>query len=108
MGELRLARVQAALLVLGDFPPPAPGARVLARHHRARAGRAADRAVALVVEAVVGELMRGAGLPHPRPPPPRGGGGIFEGRVVVENALRGRGAGGRKLAGAGREPYAPA
>src|SRR5579862_8491779 len=41
-----------------DFPPPAPGARILARDHGPRAGRAADRAVALVMERVVGHLEK--------------------------------------------------
>src|SRR5688500_7348636 len=38
-------RVEPALLVLGILPPPAAGPLVLARLHRARAGRAADRDV---------------------------------------------------------------
>src|SRR5439155_6292991 len=49
--------VQPALLVLRVLPPPAAGADVLAGLDRARAGRAADTRVALVVEAVVGHVM---------------------------------------------------
>src|SRR5689334_10424600 len=49
--------VQPAFLVLGVFPPPAPGAHVLSRLYRARAGRAADRAVALVVEPVIRHVV---------------------------------------------------
>src|SRR6266496_1748268 len=45
--------MQPALARFLLFPPPASGARVLAGDRGARAGRAADRAVALVVERVV-------------------------------------------------------
>src|SRR3954469_25302446 len=98
MGELRLARVQAALLVLGDFPPPAPGARVLARHHRARAGRAADRAVALVVEAVVGNLMHAHVLPHVGLAPRGERIELVQAVVEIELALGERGTAGSMLA----------
>ena len=53
-----------ALLVLGLLPPPAPGARVLAGAHRAAAGLAADRAVALVVEGVVRDAVHAQVVPH--------------------------------------------
>src|SRR3954469_14683965 len=63
--------VQAALLLLRAFPPPAPCAHVLARTHRPRARRAADRAVALVVEPVVGHAMLAEISPHIRLAPRR-------------------------------------
>ena len=50
--------MQAALLVLGALPPPAPGADVLARLDGARAGRAADRRIAAVMQRVVGHIVR--------------------------------------------------
>src|SRR5450631_349537 len=44
--------MQPALFVVGILPPPAAGARVLARLDGARAGGAADRRVATVVHRV--------------------------------------------------------
>src|SRR5213082_878996 len=49
--------VKAALLDLVGLPPPAPGALVLTRLRRSRAGRAADGCVAAVVQRVVGHLV---------------------------------------------------
>src|SRR5580692_8377028 len=60
-------QVDPALLVLGILPPPAAGARVLAGLDGARAGRAADRGEALVVQRVDGDavgLRVGAHLLH--------------------------------------------
>src|ERR1043166_3955287 len=48
--------VDAALLRCVRLPPPTPGAQVLSRGGRARARSAADRRVALVVEAVVRQI----------------------------------------------------
>src|SRR6266850_2426033 len=56
--------VQAALLGLGLLPPPAACAEIFAGLYRARAGRAADRAVALVVEPVVGNAVLAEVVPH--------------------------------------------
>src|SRR5581483_11191806 len=56
--ERASADVDAALLVLGVLPPPPPGARVLAGRHRARAGGAADRWIAAVVQRVDRDLVR--------------------------------------------------
>src|SRR6186713_2788272 len=106
MFELPLARVQTALLVLGDFPPPAPGARILARHHRARAGRAANRAVALVVEPVVGNLVRAHVLPHVSLAPRGERVELVQTVVEVELALGERGAAGRMLAALAGNPCA--
>ena len=58
--------VQAALAVLGALPPPAPGAPVLAVGDGARARRAADAREALVVERVVGDVVRADVVPHAR------------------------------------------
>src|SRR4051794_24163201 len=49
--------VDAALLRRVRLPPPAAGAEVFAGLRRARARRAADRGVALVVQRVVGQLV---------------------------------------------------
>ena len=49
--------MQAALLRRLVLPPPAAGAHVLARGHRARAGRAADARVEPVVQRVVGHVV---------------------------------------------------
>src|SRR6267378_1093110 len=56
--------MNAAFAMLDEFPPPASRARVLARDDRTSAGRAADRAVALVVERVVGNAVRVNVFPH--------------------------------------------
>src|SRR5688572_5131658 len=56
--------MQAALLVLGLLPPPAACAHVLGRQHGPAAGRAADRAVALVVQPVVGHAVQAQVIPH--------------------------------------------
>src|SRR5207302_8014462 len=56
--------MNAAFAMLDDFPPPAPRARVLAGDDRAGARRAADRAVALIVERVVGNAVRVHVFPH--------------------------------------------
>src|SRR5258706_2627812 len=50
------SNVQPAFARFPDLPPPASGANVFARDGGARAGRAADGTVALVVEGVVGHL----------------------------------------------------
>ena len=50
--------VQAAFALLRLFPPPAPGAMVLARHDGPGAGRAANAGIALFVQAVEGKLAR--------------------------------------------------
>src|SRR3954469_20787732 len=47
--------MQAAFLGFGAFPPPAPGPDVFVGPDRARARRATDGAVPLVVETVVGD-----------------------------------------------------
>ena len=49
--------MQAAFLGFGIFPPPASGAHVFSDGNRARAGRAADARVELVVEGVVRNLV---------------------------------------------------
>src|SRR3954464_169964 len=49
--------VQSAFLFFVLFPPPAAGALGLARRHRARAGRAADREEAAIVQLVVGNIV---------------------------------------------------
>src|SRR6266571_4726179 len=64
MGSVPIFQVQAALFRFGPLPPPAAGAHVFPRKHRARAGRAADRAVALVVEPVVGHAVLAHVAPH--------------------------------------------
>src|SRR5689334_4950830 len=51
-------RMQSALLRIRILPPPAPGAAVCARLHRARARRATDAGIALVVQRVVRQLAR--------------------------------------------------
>src|SRR5882672_8596758 len=56
--------VDAALLRSVRLPPPATRAQVLALLRRARAGRAADGGVALVVERVVGKVVLAHVLPH--------------------------------------------
>src|SRR4051794_10259019 len=55
--------VDAALLGRPTLPPPAPGARLLPRRDRARAGRAADRRVATLVERVRGNVVLAHVLP---------------------------------------------
>src|SRR5580765_6264216 len=62
LGGLR--HVQSTFLLLRALPPPPPGAHVLARLHRPRAGCAADRAVALVVEPVVRHVVLAEVAPH--------------------------------------------
>src|SRR5262245_65268297 len=59
-----LRDMQPALLVLRLLPPPAAGADILARQDRAAARRAADRAVALIVQAVVGHAVEAQVPPH--------------------------------------------
>src|SRR5215510_13747092 len=54
--------VQAAFLLVVLFPPPAAGALGLTLLHCARAGRAADRQEALIVQ----RIDRNAVLPHER------------------------------------------
>src|SRR5262245_10975613 len=96
---LRLVRgVQAALGVLRLFPPPAAGAQRLARQQRPRARRAADRAVALVVEAVVGNLARADGVPHVGLAPRGERVEFLDGVGEIELALRQVGARRRMLA----------
>src|SRR5688572_14854685 len=57
--------VQPALLARAvALPPPAARARILAGAHRARAGLAADRSIAAVVQCVVGDLVGTKVLPH--------------------------------------------
>src|SRR3977135_49916 len=56
--------MNAAFAMPDDFPPPASRARGLRRDARTSAGRAADRAVALVVERVVGNAVRVHVFPH--------------------------------------------
>src|SRR5262245_45678265 len=79
-----LRDMQPAFLVLRLLPPPAPGAHVLARQHRAAAGRAADRAVALLVETVEGNAVHAQVVPN-RAFGPRGE------RVEFLQAVRGVG-----------------
>src|SRR5438270_6529272 len=50
--------MQATLFCFGLFPPPASRAYVLNGQHGASAGRAADGAIALVIEPVIGHLLR--------------------------------------------------
>src|SRR5262249_10243211 len=64
LGGGRLRHMDAAFLVLAALPPPAARARILAGLHRTRAGRAADGAVALVVQTVVGDPVRAHVLPY--------------------------------------------
>src|SRR5205823_14390451 len=56
--------VDPALLRRVRLPPPAAGARRLARRDRARARRTADRRVAPVVEHVVRDLALAHVVPH--------------------------------------------
>src|SRR6266568_3369994 len=56
--------MQPALARFLLFPPPASGAHVLARNRWTCAGRAADRAVALVVERVVRNITGANDRPH--------------------------------------------
>src|SRR5260221_7767481 len=63
--------VESAFLVLRALPPPAAGAHVLAGLDRPRARRTADRPVALVVEAVVGDGVVTEGAPDVRLGPGR-------------------------------------
>src|SRR5690606_39878112 len=55
-GTGKVAGVQAALLGVGAFPPPAARARVLALTHGPGTGFAPDGGVALVVQGVVGNV----------------------------------------------------
>src|SRR5262245_33242207 len=72
LGELDVGRllgtlgVQAALLLFGTLPPPATGAKVLAGADGARAGGAADRGKALVVQRVVWHVVPADVVPHLR------------------------------------------
>src|SRR5438309_11124616 len=79
-------RVQAAFLDLLSLPPPAPGALVLAGLRRARAGRAADRRVAPVVERVARHLVLVDVLPDLRARP--GGERRDLGDAAVRGVLR--------------------
>ena len=49
--------VQAALFMFGSFPPPSPGTNIFPGFDCARTGRAADRGVSLVVQAIVRNLI---------------------------------------------------
>ena len=62
--EVSLGGVQAALLGGALLPPPAPGARRLARCHRARTRRAADAQEPAVVQHVVGHLVDAQVVPY--------------------------------------------
>src|SRR6185437_3327306 len=53
-----------ALLRRAGLPPPSPGTRVVALGHGARARRASDRSVALVVEHVVRNVVGAEIVPH--------------------------------------------
>ncbi len=61
--------MQAALLRVFAFPPPAAGAEVLAERDRARAGGAADAGIERVVQPVVGHLVPGDVVPYVAPAP---------------------------------------
>ena len=56
--SLAVLHVQSALLGVFVLPPPAPGAEVLADRDRARARRAADARIELVVQRVVGHVVQ--------------------------------------------------
>src|SRR5204863_6353410 len=57
-------QLHSAFARFPDLPPPAPGAHVLSSDSGPGAGRAADGAVALVVERVVGHFEGADVLPH--------------------------------------------
>ena len=56
--------MQATLLGIGVFPPPAAGADVFAHGNRPGTGRAADGRVMLVVQGVVGDVVGAQVFPH--------------------------------------------
>src|SRR5690606_23211206 len=56
--------MEPALLRFGLLPPPAAGAHVLAGHGRPGAGGAADGAIALFIETVVGHVVGIEVSPH--------------------------------------------
>src|SRR5471030_1006626 len=55
--QFAVDHVQAALFRVRVLPPPAAGAHVFARFDGARAGRAAYRWVALVVQGIIGDVV---------------------------------------------------
>src|SRR5258707_8398965 len=98
--------VQAALLRLGLLPPPAAGADVFAGLHRARARRAADRAVTLVVEPVVGNAVLAEVMPDLGLAPGGERVEFLDAVRRVELALGELGASRRVLAALSRDPGA--
>src|SRR5215470_13075370 len=58
------SHVQAAFFGFGIFPPPASGTEVFSRPYRARAGRAANAGVALVMKTIVGDVVLADIVPH--------------------------------------------
>ena len=62
--HLAVHHMQSAFLLFRRFPPPATGADILAGLHGARARRAADARVVLVVQLVVGHLVGAQIDPH--------------------------------------------
>src|SRR5260370_1517404 len=95
--------VQAAFLVLGRLPPPTAGAHVLAGRDGARAGRAADGAITLRVQRILGHLPLARILPDLRLAPVRERAQLEEAALVDLHRLD-LGAGGRRLAAQARDP----
>src|SRR5258705_13066758 len=98
--------MQAAFLRFRALPPPASGTDILAGPHRARARRAADGAVPLVVKAVVGNAVRTEVVPDFRLAPRRERIEFLQAVHRVELALVQLRASGRMLAPLPGEPGA--
>src|SRR3954469_6730318 len=102
----RFLNVQSTFLVLGLLPPPAAGAHLFGRQHRAAAGCAADRAIALIVQTVVRHAMQAQVVPDGCFRPGRQRVEFLEAVRRVELALGELCAAGRVLAALAGDPGA--